>query len=220
MDPENRLFARQSRFRVDAENVRDVALEVSGLLQNRFGGPSVKPYQPDGYMATLNFPKREYSASRGADLYRRGVYTLWQRTFLHPSMLNFDAPSREECTVNRVASNTPLQALDLLNDPIYVEAARVFAENALTRGGASFDRQLNWIFNAALDRAPNKQERAILAGLYRDNLKRFTASPEDAKKFVSVGDSPVPQRVRIPQLAAVTTVTRAVLNLHETITRN
>ena len=219
-DPENRLFARQSRFRLDAENVRDVALEVSGLLQNRFGGPSVKPYQPDGYMATLNFPKREYSASRGADLYRRGVYTLWQRTFLHPSMLNFDAPSREECTVNRVTSNTPLQALDLLNDPIYVEAARVFAGNALSNGGANFDRQLNWIFHAALDRPPSKQERAILAGLYRDNLKRFAASPEDARKFISVGDSPVPERLKIPQLAAATTVTRAVLNLHETITRN
>ena len=159
-DPENRLFARQSRFRVDAENVRDMALEVSGLLQNRFGGPSVKPYQPDGYMATLNFPKREYSASRGADLYRRGVYTLWQRTFLNPSLLNFDAPTREECTVNRVMSNTPLQALDLLNDPIYVEAARVFAENALSKGGSNFDRQLNWIFNQALDRAPSQQERA------------------------------------------------------------
>jgi hypothetical protein len=219
-DPENRLYARQSRFRVDAENVRDTMLEVSGLLQNRFGGPSVKPYQPDGYMATLNFPKREYSASRGADLYRRGVYTLWQRTFLNPSLLNFDAPSREECTVNRVLSNTPLQALDLLNDPIYVEAARVFAGNALTKAGSNFDRQLNWIFNEALDRGPSPQEREILAGLYRDNLQRFSASPEDAKKFVSVGDSPVPDRTKIPQLAAVTTVTRAVLNLHETITRN
>jgi hypothetical protein len=219
-DPENRLYARQSRFRVDAENVRDVALEVSGLLQNRFGGPSVKPYQPDGYMATLNFPKREYSASRGADLYRRGVYTLWQRTFLNPSLLNFDAPTREECTVNRVMSNTPLQALDLLNDPIFVEAARVFAENALSKGGSNFDRQLNWIFNEALDRAPSPQEKAILVEVYRDNLKRFTTSPQDAKTFVSVGDSPVPERVKVPQLAAVTTVTRAVLNLHETITRN
>lgn len=219
-DPENRLYARQSRFRVDAENVRDIALEVSGLLQNRFGGPSVKPYQPDGYMATLNFPKREYSASRDADLYRRGVYTLWQRTFLHPSLLNFDAPTREECTVNRVNSNTPLQALDLLNDPIYVEASRVFAENALAKGGGSFDRQLSWIFSQALDRAPTPQERAILAGLYRDNLKRFSATPADAKKLVTVGDSPVPEREKLPQLAAVTTVTRAVLNLHETITRN
>jgi len=219
-DPENRLLARQSRFRVDAENVRDIALEVSGLLQNRFGGPSVKPYQPDGYMATLNFPKREYSASRGADLYRRGVYTVWQRTFLNPSLLNFDAPTREECTVNRVLSNTPLQALDLLNDPIYVEAARVFAENAVSKGGSGFDRQLTWIFAQALDRAPSSQERKVLAELYQDNLKRFTASPENARKFITVGDSPVPERAKIPQLAAVTTVTRAVLNLHETITRN
>lgn len=219
-DPENRLLARQSRFRVDSENVRDIALEVSGLLQNRFGGPSVRPYQPDGYMATLNFPKREYSASHGADLYRRGVYTQWQRTFLHPSLLNFDAPTREECTVNRVSSNTPLQALDLLNDPIYVEAARVFAEAALHAGGAGFDRQLTWIFNRALDRDPSQEERAILTELYRDNLKRFTASSADAKKFVSVGDSPVAAGASLPQLAAVTTVTRAVLNLHETITRN
>ena len=105
------------------------ALSVSGLLVEKFGGPSAKPYQPDGYLATLNFPKREYSASHGDDLYRRGVYTFWQRTFLHPSLLTFDAPTREECTVNRVDSNTPLQALVLLNDPIYVEAARVFAQN-------------------------------------------------------------------------------------------
>src|SRR5208337_1136878 len=152
------LVARQSRYRVDAEEVRDIELSVAGLLVEKFGGPSVKPYQPDGYMATLNFPKREYSASRGADLYRRGVYTLWQRTFLTPSLLNFDAPTREECTVSRVLSNTPLQALDLLNDPIYVEAARVFAENALMKGGSGFDRQLNWIFNQALDRAPSQQE--------------------------------------------------------------
>jgi len=122
--------------------------------------------------------------------------------------------------VNRVNSNTPLQALDLLNDPIYVEAARVFAENALAKGGSNFDQQLNWIFMRALDRAPSPEEQSILATLYRDNLKRFTASPQDAKKLVSVGDSPVADRAKIPQLAAVTTVTRAVLNLHETITRN
>jgi hypothetical protein len=219
-DPENRLLARQSRFRVDSENVRDIALQVSGLLQNRFGGPSVKPYQPDGYLATLNFPKREYSASHGDDLYRRGVYTLWQRTFLHPSLLNFDAPTREECSVNRTTSNTPLQALDLLNDPIFVEAARVFAEHAIAQGGPSFDRQLSWIFTEALDRAPTQQERAILETLYRDSLKQFTAAPANAKQFVSIGDSPLPAGANVAQLAATSTVTRAVLNLHETITRN
>src|SRR4029078_10987656 len=117
-----------------------MALSVSGLMVERFGGPSSKPYQPDGYLATLNFPKREYSASTGDDLYRRGVYTFWQRTFLHPSLLTFDAPTREECTINRTTSNTPLQALVLLNDPIYVEAARVFAQNLLKEGRGFDDR--------------------------------------------------------------------------------
>src|SRR6185312_8924386 len=187
VDPENRLWARQSRFRVDAENVRDIALEVSGLLQNRFGGPSVKPYQPDGYMATLNFPKREYSASRGADLYRRGVYTVWQRTFLHPSLLNFDAPTREECTVNRVNSNTPLQALDLLNDPIFVEAARVFAEHILAEGGKKFDDRMEYAFRRALNRAPQKQERRILEDLYRRSSEQYRKNETDARALLTVG---------------------------------
>jgi hypothetical protein len=177
-DPENRLLSHQSRFRAGAENIHDIALEVSGLLNDSFGGPSVRPYQPDGYIATLNFPKREYSASRGEDLYRRGVYTLWRRTFLHPSLLNFDAPTREECTVNRSASNTPLQALDLLNDPIFVEAARVFAEHAIPQRD-----QIEWIFEQALDREPTIEERRLLATLYTHNLQRFTKSPEEARAF-------------------------------------
>ena len=111
----------------------------------------MKPYQPEGYLAALNFPKREYAASHGDDLYRRGVYTFWQRTFLHPSLLTFDAPTREECTVNRVNSNTPLQALVLLNDPIYVEAARVFAAEHLWKGGRR-RRASDWAFVRALDR--------------------------------------------------------------------
>src|SRR5690348_17097758 len=149
-DPDNRLLARQSRYRVDAEVVRDIALSVSGLLVEHFGGPSVKPYQPDGYLATLNFPKREYAASSGDDLYRRGVYTFWQRSFLHPSLLTFDAPTREECAVARTTSNTPLQALELLNDPIYVETARVFAARVLKQKG---DR-IAWAVERALDRPP------------------------------------------------------------------
>ena len=219
-DPENRLLARQSRFRVAAENVHDIALEVSGLLKDRFGGPSVKPYEPDGYLATLNFPKREYSASRGDDLYRRGVYTLWRRTFLHPTLLNFDAPTREECTVNRVVSNTPLQALDLLNDPIFVEAARVFAEHALQHGGSTAGQRIDWVFLQSLDRAPTPQERLILTDLYSQNVQRFTAAPADARALVSTGDSPAPGKADIPQLAAMTMVARAVLNLDEAINRN
>jgi hypothetical protein len=221
-DPENRLLAYQNRFRIDAENVRDVILRASGLLSDKFGGPSVSPTEPSGYLAALNFPKREYSASYGEDLYRRGVYTTWQRTFLHPSLLNFDAPTREECTVSRTTSNTPLQALDLLNDPIYVEAARVFAQQAVASTGTrsmTFDTQLAWIFDRALNRAPTAEERALLRGLYERSRKRFTADPSVARELLSEGETPLPPNVNAVRLAALSTVTRAVLNLHELITR-
>jgi hypothetical protein len=214
-DPDNRLLARQSRYRVDAEEVRDIELAVSGLLVEKFGGPSVKPYQPDGYLATLNFPKREYAASRGDDLYRRGIYTLWQRTFLQPSLLNFDAPSREECTVNRVNSNTPLQALDLLNDIIYVESARYFAFNALKNSNP-----IDWAFEKALSRKPLDSERKVLRGLYNESLTEFRADPQAANELIHVGEKPGSAGMKPADLAAMTTVTRAILNLHETITRN
>ena len=136
-DPDNRLYARQTRHRLDAEMVRDNALAVSGLLSPRAGGPSTHPYQPAGYWAYLNFPPREWDDSPGEDQYRRGLYTWWQRTFPQPSLVAFDAPSREECTGDRVRSNVPQQALALLNDPTYVEAARVFAERILRDGGPS-----------------------------------------------------------------------------------
>ncbi len=219
-DPDNRLLARQSRFRVDAEVVHDVALEVSGLLVEKFGGPSVRPYQPDGYLAALNFPKRDYSASRGEDLYRRGVYTFWQRTFLQPSLANFDAPTREECAINRVNSNTPLQALVLLNDPIFVEAARVFAANILRDGGRALSERIDWAFRRVLSRQPTQQERDTLADLYRKNLARFEADPAGATQLIQVGEAPAPRTARPAELAAMTTVARAILNLHETITRN
>ena len=130
-DPYNRELARQSAFRIDAEFVRDNALAISGLLAPQIGGPSVKPYQPDGYWENLNFPTRDYSADKGESQYRRGLYTWWQRSFLHPSLLAFDAPSREECCAERNRSNIPQQALVQLNDPTYVEAARVFAARIL-----------------------------------------------------------------------------------------
>jgi hypothetical protein len=212
-DPDNRLLARQSRFRVDAEVVRDIALYASGLMEEKFGGPSAKPYQPDGYLATLNFPKREYSASHGADLYRRGVYTFWQRSFLHPSLLTFDAPTREECAINRVNSNTPLQALVLLNDPIYVEAARVFAQDVL-------HHDIGWGFERAVSRPPSAEERRILDGLYKRSLAHFRSAPEDARQLIHQGESPVAANVDAAKLAAMTMVARAILNSHETITRN
>ncbi len=219
-DPDNRLLARQSRYRVDAEIVHDSALSIAGLLTEKFGGPSVRPYEPEGYQAAMNFPKREYAASRGPDLYRRALYTEWQRTFLHPTLLTFDAPTREECTVNRVSSNTPLQALDLMNDPIFVESARVFAENIVHQGGNAFDRQLDWAFEHALNRTPSKDERRILKELYRRSAARFHASPESAAAFMSIGEAPHAGGAGEPDLAAMAMVARAILNLHETITRN
>lgn len=220
LDPDNRLLARQSRFRVDAEIVRDIALAASGLLVEKFGGPSVKPYQPEGYLNPLNFPKRSYSASRGEDLYRRGVYTFWQRSFLHPSIATFDAPSREECTVNRVNSNTPLQALILLNDPIYVEAARFFAQNMLTLGGRTLEERIDWAFQRATGRKPAPEERRLLADLYRKTLAEFEAAPDQARALIQVGEAPLLDSSRPVELAALTAVARAILNLHETITRN
>ena len=145
-DPYNLLLARQGRFRLDAEVVRDNALAVSGLLSRQIGGPSVKPYQPAGYWTYLNFPKRDWEKDQGPNQYRRGLYTYWCRTFLHPSMLAFDASTREECMVERPRSNTPLQALVLLNDPTYVEAARALAERVMREGGQSADERVEFAY--------------------------------------------------------------------------
>ncbi len=219
-DPDNRLLSRQNRFRVDAEIVRDIALSVSGLLVEKFGGASIKPVQPERYLATLNFPVRDYSEERGDALYRRGVYVHWQRTFLHPSLSTFDAPSREECTVNRTNSNTPLQALVLLNDPIFVEAARVFAQNVLKQGGPTSSSQIVWAFERATGRKPNAEEIQVLSKLYQKSLAGFLRNPESARELASVGDASTEKKMSFAKLAAMVTVTRAILNLHETITRN
>ena len=219
-DPDNRLLAHQNRIRVDAEIVRDIALSVSGLLVEKFGGPSIKPVQPERYLAALNFPQRDYSADRGENLYRRGLYVHWQRTFLHPSLSTFDAPSREECTVNRVNSNTPLQALVLLNDPIFVEAARVFAARALTEGGTTPRAQIEWAFTQATGRRPNADEAAILLDLHQKSRADFVTDPARARQLATVGEAPAGRNLPPLSLAAMMTVTRSILNLHETITRN
>ena len=219
-DPDNRLLAHQSRFRIDAESVRDTALEISGLLVKSFGGPSVKPYEPEGYLAALNFPKREWSASHGDNLYRRAVYTHWQRTFLHPSLANFDAPTREECTVNRINSDTPLQALDLLNDPIFVEAAKVFAENILDQGGKTVDAQLAWAFQRSLERKPDEAELKVLRDLHRTAALHFETDKKGAADLLAIGEAPVPATMNQSDLAAMTSVARVILNLHEAITRD
>ncbi|HUR60098.1 MAG TPA: DUF1553 domain-containing protein, partial [Opitutaceae bacterium] len=219
-DPLNRLLARQSRFRLEAELVRDAALSISGLLVTRIGGESAKPYQPEGYYAALNFPKREYVPDVGEGLYRRGVYTHWQRTFLHPSLAAFDAPAREECTANRATSNTPLQALVLLNDPTYVEAARVFAQKIMAEGGANFRAQISWAFERALSRPPSAEETRLLEELFRKQHERYQSDETAARQLASVGNAPAPQKIPPADLAGWTAVARAILNLHETITRN
>jgi hypothetical protein len=219
-DPANVWLARQGRFRLDAEMLRDNALEISGLLSRKIGGPSVKPYQPAGYWSFLNFPVREWQADKGESEYRRGLYTYWCRTFLHPSLLAFDAPTREECTVERTRSSTPLQALVLLNDPTYVEAARVFAERILKEGGTDTAARLDWAYRRAVSRGVNPDEVKLLTALYQKHLGEFQADRAAAEKEVGVGQAPLPKDVSTAELAAWTSVARVILNLHETITRN
>lgn len=218
-DPYNRLFARQSPFRLDAEFIRDNALSVSGLLVDKTGGPSVFPYQPAGYWGPLNFPTREWQNSKGEGLYRRGLYTHWQRTFLHPSMAAFDACSREEATAERSRSNIPQQALALLNDPSYVEAARVFAARIVKEGGSTSRRRLDYALRRALDRPPRSGEVEVLLSLQRKHLEMYRKDPDAATKLLGVGDSALPAGADIAELASWTSVARTILNLHETITR-
>ena len=218
-DPYNDLFARQGRFRIDAEMVRDTALATSGLLVEKVGGPSVHPYQPDGYYAQLNFPKRTYAADQGDDQYRRGLYTHWQRTFLHPMLKAFDAPSREECTARRAKSNTPLQALVLLNDPTFVEAARVFAQRIMLEGGQNPAERIDWAYRNAVARTPSDVVADELLSVYQKHLGHYRGDSESAQQLIASGNAPVAEQLPPEELAAWTSVARVLLNLHETITR-
>lgn len=218
-DPANRLLAAQNPRRLEAEFVRDNALFVAGLLDLRdIGGPSTKPYQPAGYYAALQFPDRDYLASAIDGQWRRGVYTHWQRTFLHPMLANFDAPARDECAAARVVSNTPQQALTLLNDPTFVEAARHLAVRIVTAGGADDAARLRTAFALALARAPKPAEVASLTAFLKTQRETYRAAPADADKLLRVGISPPPPGDAI-ELAAWTTLARVLLNSQEVITR-
>jgi hypothetical protein len=219
-DPYNQWLSHQNRFRLDAEMVRDNALAVSGLLVNKLGGPSAKPYQPPLYWAYLNFPVREYQADKGEGLYRRGLYTYWCRTFLHPSLKAFDAPTREECTADRPRSNTPLQALVLLNDPTYVEAARAFAERILREGGSDVPSRLEFAYRQALSRPNRDNEAQVLRELYDRHVAGYQADTKSAEELLHVGERPIPADLNMAELAAWTSVARVILNLHEMVTRN
>jgi hypothetical protein len=218
-DPYNRELARQSRWRIEAELVRDNALSLAGVLVPKIGGPSVKPYQPDGYWENLNFPPRTYEADKNENQYRRGLYVWWQRSFLHPSLIAFDAPSREECCAERNRSNIPQQALVLLNDPTYVEAARAFAARILKEGGDDAASRIEWAWRQALARAPRANEMSTVRGLLDRHLAEYRRDPQAAEALSKVGLTPAPKDIDAVELAAWTNVARVILNLHETITR-
>jgi hypothetical protein len=216
-DPENRLLARAPRLRLPAEMVRDQALALAGLLVERAGGLSVKPYQPPGLWNEL--ADAEFIQDHGPNLYRRSLYTFWKRTVPPPAMVAFDAPGRETCIVRETRTNTPLQALDVLNDVTYVEAARAFAERTMRDFGATPETRLAAAFQAATARRPRPEELAILLAGFRDQLDRFRHDPRAASALVATGESPRDPRLDPCELAAYTAMTQLILNLDETINR-
>jgi hypothetical protein len=219
-DPLNRLVARQGRYRYPAELVRDTALSVSGLLVPTIGGASARPYQPTGYYKHLSFPVREYEPHLDQQQWRRGVYTHWQRQYLHPMLKAFDAPTREECTAERPRSNTALAALVLLNDPTFTEAAKAFAARILIEGGGATDERLNFAFRHAASRLADQEEQRVLGELLAQSLAYYRDQPEEVNGLLGVGLAKTPDNLDRTELAAWTMVARAVLNLNEVITRN
>jgi len=220
LDPANRLFARQARYRYPAEAVRDTALSVSGLLVDQLGGDSVRPYQPAGYYRHLNFPKRKYKHHADRRQWRRGVYVHWQRQFLHPTFRALDAPSREECTVERPRSNTSLAALALLNDPVFVEAARALATRVLFEAEPSDVARFDHLYRLAISRTPDDAERELLSALLEQAKEYYETSPAAVEQLLSIGQLPPSSDLDPKELSAWTTVARAMLNIGETTTRN
>jgi len=208
---------------MDAEMIRDNALAVSGLLSDKIGGPSVYPYQPKGLWEEMAFGEgysgQSYTPSSGADLYRRGMYTVWKRTVPPPSLTLFDAPDREKCTARRAVTNTPLQALVLLNDPTYVEASRALAERTLRSGGKSDQARIDFAFKLATARAPDPQERSVLLSSLKEFRSSYAQDQANATKLLSVGDTKVDSSLAPRELAAWTTVASMILNLDETVTK-
>jgi len=197
--------------------IRDQALAVSGLLVEKIGGPSVKPYQPAGLWKELG--GEDYKQDTGEGLYRRSLYTFWKRAVPPPSMMNFDAAGREACTVRENRTNTPLQALDLMNDPAYVEASRVLAERMMREGGATAESRISFAFRLATSRRPRVPELAILVDSFHRSLDRFRTDPPAAAKFVSDGDHHRDETLDVSNLAAYTNVASLILNLDETVTK-
>ena len=222
-DLSNQWLSRGPRHRLSAEVIRDQALAASGLLVEKIGGPSVKPYHPPGLyeqvVAQRDNPKATYQQGSGDDLHRRSHYTYWKRSVPHPGMLLFDAPFRETCALRRSRSNTPLQALNLLNDPTYVEAARFLAQRMIKEGGTSIESRLTHGFRLLLGRKPSSQEIQVLAAAVERSIKDFTKDAEAAKQLLSFGEAKTDDKLSPAELAAYTTVASTLINLDETITK-
>jgi hypothetical protein len=216
-DPDNHLLARGPEHRLRAEEIRDNALAVSGLLSPRIGGPSVKPYQPEGLWEESGTGKH-YVQDKGEGLYRRSLYTFWRRTAPPPSMLIFDAPSREVCTARREITTTPLQALVLLNDPQFIEAGRVLAEQLVRHCGEDVESCIARGFRLTIGRNPTAAETIVLRRLYQEQLALFQREPAAAQKLLKTGQHPRDEALPVPQVAATTVVASALMNLDEFVT--
>jgi hypothetical protein len=223
-DPDNRLLARGPRFRLPAEFIRDAALKTGGLLVDEIGGPSVNPYTPGdpwreiSHYGSSPATAQSFIQDHGDRLYRRSLYTYWKRTLPPPSMATFDAPNRETCTVDRAATNTPLQALVLLNDPQFIEASRAFAERIVARSPRD-DARLAWAFAEATGRVPDARERAVLARALARERRAFAADGDAARRLLAIGESPRDASIDAVEHAAWAQVAALVLNLSESITR-
>ncbi len=221
-DPDNLLLSRGPRFRLDGESIRDTALAVSGLLVPKIGGPSVKPYQPPGIWYSVGYTDSntaKFERDSGESLYRRSIYTFWKRTAPPPTLVTLDAPSRENCTVRRTRTNTPLAALALMNDEQFVEASRHIAKRIMHEGGMGDGQRATYAFRLATSRLPSDAELKVLLDVYRDALSRFRSDEEAARKLVSVGESKVDDALDVTELAAWSIVANMILNLDETITK-
>jgi len=220
-DPENRLLARGPRFRLSGEALRDQALAVSGLLVPTVGGESVRPYMPPGVWdeTSVYGDLRNYQPDKGDALYRRTLYTIWKRTAAPPTMLLFDSPTREICTVKRSRTNTPLQALALLNEVTYVEAARQLAARMLKEGGSAPAARIAWAFRAVTARQPAAEELQVLTARYDERVARYRSDAAAAKKLISLGSSTPDPKLDTAELAAATVTANVLLNLDETVTR-
>jgi mono/diheme cytochrome c family protein len=219
-DPENRLLARGARFRLPAEMIRDQALLTSGLLAERLGGPSVKPYQPAGLWKDMTFSNMtNYDQAKDEGLWRRSLYTFWKRTILNPAMLTFDATGREFCKVRETRTNTPLQALNLMNDTTYIEAARMLAQRMMLECSNRPDQRLAWAFRSLTSRSPSEAEQKVLLDSFSAQLAYFRKHPEKAETLLTIGEKRNNNKLDAAELAAYAMTASLILNLDETITK-